>query len=89
MMQKSGHFHTISDSTTGKVQFVPIGNRVNHRASLDGAEKRKISAYASTRTHNHCHPAWDLDNASSEQAYIDQVVRKRIKRISSLLFYYT
>jgi hypothetical protein len=88
-MQKSGHVHTVSASSPGKVQFVPIGNRVNHRSSVDGAEKRKISAYANTRTQNHCHPAWDLDNASSEQAYIAQVVRKRIKRISSLLFYYT
>jgi len=68
---------------------VPIGNKVNPRSGSDGAEKRKISAYAGTRTHNPCHPTWHLGNTSSEQAYIAQVVRKRNKRISSHIIYYT
>ena len=58
--------HTLSTSSPWKDQFVPIGNKVNTRVSLDGAEKRKISAYASTRTHSPCHPVWHLDNTSSE-----------------------
>ena len=42
-MQTSGHIHTLSASSPGNKEFVPVGNRVNTRASLNGAEKRKIS----------------------------------------------
>jgi len=89
LKQKSGHFHNLSASSPRKKQFVPIRKRVNPRASLDDAEKRKISPSASTRTNNPSHPVWGLDNTSSEHSYIAQVVRRRIKKISHLLFYYT
>ena len=85
-MQMSGHVHTLSASSPGNKEFVPMGNRVNPRASLDGAEKREISVYASTRTHNPWNSCLGL-STSSEQAYIAQMVRKRIKRIS--LFFIT
>jgi len=33
----SGHIHTLSASSPENKEFVPMGNRVNPRASLNGA----------------------------------------------------
>jgi hypothetical protein len=54
LIQMSGHIHNLSVSFPGKELFVPIGNRVNPRSNLDGAEKRKISAFARIRIHYPC-----------------------------------
>jgi len=53
-MQIGGHIHNLNSSSPVKEPFVPIGNRVKPRASLDGTEKRKISAFARIRTHYPC-----------------------------------
>jgi len=44
-MQMSGHIHNLYSSTPGREPFVLIGNKVKPQASLDGTEKRKISAF--------------------------------------------
>jgi len=49
-----GHIHNLYSSTPGREPFVPTGNRVKPQASLDGTEKRKISAFARIRTHYPC-----------------------------------
>jgi hypothetical protein len=53
-MQMSGHIHNLNASSPRKELFVPVQNRVKPRASLDGTEKRKISAFARIRSHYPC-----------------------------------
>jgi hypothetical protein len=52
LMHMSGQGYTLGVSSPEKEPFVPMGSRVDPRASFDGAEERKISAHASSRAHN-------------------------------------